>query len=147
VISYELPLEADLHVHRVGRTGRAGRSGLALHLFSSRERSRLAAIEQRLGMKAAIGKLPMSALKPDRPVAADVVTLCVDGGRRDKLRPGDLLGALTGDAGVAKEAVGKISTFDTRTYFAIDKRQAKAVLQKLREGKIKGKSFRVRPIG
>jgi len=146
VISYELPLEADLHVHRVGRTGRAGRSGLALHLFSSRERSRLAAIEQRLGMKAAIGKLPMSALKPDRPVAADVVTLCVDGGRRDKLRPGDLLGALTGDAGVAKEAVGKISTFDTRTYFAIDKRQAKAVLQKLREGKIKGKNFRVRPI-
>ena len=146
VISYELPLEADLHVHRVGRTGRAGRSGLALHLFSSRERSRLSAIEQRLEMKASIGKLPMSALSPDRPVPATVVTLCVDGGRRDKLRPGDLLGALTGDAGVAKEAVGKISTFDTRTYFAIDKRQAKTVLQKLREGKIKGKNFRVRPI-
>ncbi len=147
VISYELPLEADLHVHRVGRTGRAGRSGLALHLFSSRERSRLSAIEQRLEMKAGIGKLPMSALSPDRPVPATVVTLCVDGGRRDKLRPGDLLGALTGDAGIAKEAVGKISTFDTRTYVAIDKRQAKTVLQKLREGKIKGKTFRVRPIG
>jgi ATP-independent RNA helicase DbpA len=58
-----------------------------------------------------------------------------------------LLGALTGDARIAKEAVGKISTFDTRIYFAIDKRQAKNVLQKLREGKIKGKSFRVRPIG
>jgi ATP-dependent RNA helicase DbpA len=147
VISYELPLDADLHVHRVGRTGRAGRSGVAMHLYSSRERSRVAAVEQRLEMKATIGKLPMSALAPDHPVLANVVTLCVDGGRRDKLRPGDLLGALTGDAGIAKEAVGKISTFDTRTYFAIDKRQAKNVLQKLREGKIKGKNFRVRPIG
>ncbi len=147
VISYELPIEPDLHLHRVGRTGRAGRSGVALHLFSSRERSRVAAIEQCLEMKAQIEKLPMSALSPDRPVPATVVTLCVDAGRRDKLRPGDLLGALTGDAGIAKEAVGKISTFDTRTYFAIDKKMAKTALTRLREGKIKGKNFRVRPIG
>ena len=147
VISYELPIEPDLHLHRVGRTGRAGRSGVALHLFSSRERSRVAAIEHRLEMKVQIEKLPMSALSPDRPVPATVVTLCVDAGRRDKLRPGDLLGALTGDAGIAKEAVGKISTFDTRTYFAIDKKMAKTALTRLREGKIKGKNFRVRPIG
>lgn len=146
VISYELPIEADVHVHRVGRTGRAGRNGLALHLFSSRESSRVTAIEQRLGAKVTLEKLPMSSLSPDRPVPATVVTLCVDGGRRDKLRPGDLLGALTGDAGLAKEAVGKINTFDTRTYFAIDKKIAKPVLHQLREGKIKGKKFRVRPI-
>ena len=146
VISYELPEDADLHVHRVGRTGRAGRSGLALHLFTSRERSRLTEIEQRLGIKAQIGKIPMTALLPDRPVQPYMVTLCVDGGRSDKLRPGDLLGALTGDVGVIKEAVGKISTFDTRTYFAIDKKLAKHVLARLRESKIKGKKFRVRPI-
>ncbi len=146
VISYELPLDPDVHVHRVGRTGRAGRSGLALHLFSSRERSRLSAVEARLGTKLTIGKLPMSALAADRPVPATFVTLCVDAGRRDKLRPGDLLGALTGDAGLAKEAVGKISTFDTRTYFAIDKKMAATALKRLREGKIKGKNFRVRPI-
>jgi len=146
VISYELPIEADVHVHRVGRTGRAGRNGLALHLFSSRESSRVTAIEQRLGAKVTLEKLPMPSLSPDRPVPATVVTLCVDGGRRDKLRPGDLLGALTGDAGLAKEAVGKINTFDTRTYFAIDKKIAKTVLHQLREGKIKGKKFRVRLI-
>ncbi|PTU31178.1 ATP-dependent RNA helicase DbpA [Stenotrophobium rhamnosiphilum] len=146
VISYELPEDADLHVHRVGRTGRAGRSGLALHLFTPRERSRLTEIEQRLGIKAQIGKIPMTALLPDRPVQPFAVTLCVDGGRSDKLRPGDLLGALTGDVGVIKEAVGKISTFDTRTYFAIDKKLAKHVLQRLRECKIKGKKFRVREI-
>jgi len=146
VISYELPADPDVHVHRVGRTGRAGSSGIALHLFSPRERSRLAAIEQRLGIKAAVARLPMNALSPDRPLPVTVVTLCVDGGRQDKLRPGDLLGALTGDAGIAKEAVGKINTYDTRTYFAIDKAQAARALQRLREVKIKGRNFRVRPI-
>jgi ATP-independent RNA helicase DbpA len=76
-----------------------------------------------------------------------VVTLCVDAGRTDKLRPGDLLGALTGDAGLAKEAVGKINTFDTRTYVAIEKKQAKTALERLGAGKIKGRKFRVRLIG
>ena len=127
VISYELPLDPDTHVHRVGRTGRAGRSGLALHLFSHREVGRLLAVEERLGVKATTQKLP-NTLSPDRPMTATVVTLCVDGGRSDKLRPGDLLGALTGDAGLPKEAVGRINTFDTRTYVAIDRKYAKTAL-------------------
>ncbi len=145
VISYELPMDADLHVHRIGRTGRAGRPGLALHLFTARERERLAAIEAHLNIRAERNRLP-SKLTADRPLHPNFVTLCVDGGRSDKLRPGDLLGALTGDVGVIKEAVGKISTFDTRTYFAIDKKLAKTVLARLRESKIKGKKFRVRAI-
>lgn len=145
VISYELPEGADLHVHRVGRTGRAGRSGLALHLFTARERERLAAIEAHLGFKADRGKLPSKFLA-DKPLPTYMTTLCVDGGRSDKLRPGDLLGALTGDVGIVKDAVGKISTFDTRTYFAIDKKLANTVLTRLRESKIKGKKFRVRAI-
>jgi ATP-independent RNA helicase DbpA len=146
VISYELPREPDQHVHRVGRTGRAGKSGRALHLFSSRERIRLTAIETRFGFKATLGKLPMSALAKDQPVPPVFVTVCVDAGRRDKLRPGDLLGALTGVAGLTKELVGKISTFDTRTYVAIDRRFAKTAMEGLRAGKIKGKNFRVRLI-
>ena len=145
VISYELPLDPDQHVHRVGRTGRAGRSGIAQHLYAPREYSRVRAIEDALQLEADIEKLP-DALLPDRPVLAKVVTLCIDGGRRDKLRPGDILGALTGDAGMDKEAIGKIASFDTRTYVAIDKAQAKTALQRLRDGKIKGKKFRVRPI-
>jgi ATP-independent RNA helicase DbpA len=145
VISYELPGDPDLHVHRIGRTGRAGRSGLALHLFTARERERLAAIEAHTGIKVERNRLP-AKLTADKPLHPNFVTLCVDGGRADKLRPGDLLGALTGDVGVIKEAVGKISTFDTRTYFAIDRKLAKNVLARLRESKIKGRKFRVRPI-
>jgi len=146
VFSYELPSEPEVHVHRVGRTGRAGRSGLAFHLFSVRERNRVDAVEALLQTPIKLEKLPMSALSPDRPLPATVVTLCVDGGRRDKLRPGDLLGALTGAAGIANDAIGKINTFDTRTYFAVSKPVAAEALQRLREGKIKGKNFRVRPI-
>jgi ATP-independent RNA helicase DbpA len=144
VISFELPTDPDAHVHRVGRTGRAGASGIALHLFTTRERSRLTGIEERLGEPLKVEKL--SAFSADRPLAPTMVTLCVDAGRSDKLRPGDLLGALTGDAGLPKEAVGKINTFDTRTYVAIDKTVAAEALQRLREGKIKGRKFRVRPI-
>lgn len=146
VISYELPADADAHVHRVGRTGRAGRSGLALHLFSHRESPRFAAIEAKLGQTIPSKKMALPAKVNDQPVPATRVTLCIDGGRRDKLRPGDLLGALTGDAGLPAEAIGKISSFDTRTYVAIDKKVAATALKRLREGKIKGKNFRVRPI-
>ena len=146
VISYELPADPDVHVHRVGRTGRAGASGLALHLFAGREHARVTAIEQRLETKLDVGKLVAGTFSADRPLPANVVTLCVDAGRSDKLRPGDLLGALTGDAGIPGGAIGKINTFDTRTYFAIDRKQAKKALDALRNGKIKGRKFRVREI-
>jgi len=145
VISYELPPDPDQHVHRVGRTGRAGRSGLALHLYSPREFSRVRALEDRLQTAADLQKLP-ATLSPDRPLSAMMATLCIDAGRRDKLRAGDVLGALTASAGIAREAVGKISSFDTRTYVAIERSVAPVALQRLRESKIKGKKFRVRPI-
>ena len=146
VISYELPKEPEAHLHRIGRTARAGRGGHAWHLVAPQERERLRAIEAHLAASFAEERLP-AKLAADRPLQPDVVTLCVDAGRADKLRPGDLLGALTGDAGIAKEAVGKINTFDTRTYFAIDRKLATLAQQRLAAGKIKGRKFRVRSIG
>jgi ATP-independent RNA helicase DbpA len=146
VVSYELPIDADVHLHRVGRTGRAGQRGIALNLFTTRERSRLTGIETMLGAPLKVEKLaaPFAA---DRPLPPLMSTLCVDAGRSDKLRPGDLLGALTGDAGIVGGAIGKINTYDTRTYVAIDRKLAGAALKRLREGKIKNRKFRVRPIG
>jgi ATP-dependent RNA helicase DbpA len=91
------------------------------------------------------GKVPSPS---DRaPSLAPFVTLAVDAGRRDKLRPGDLLGALTGDAGLAASAVGKIDVFPTRTYVAIAREWHDNALRRLRAGKIKGRSFRIRVIG
>ncbi len=145
VISYELPTDADAHVHRIGRTGRAGSSGLALSLVASRETNRVAMIDAAFSTSARWGRLDLSQRMPKPPPPA-MVTLAIDGGRQDKLRPGDVVGALTGEAGLHKDAIGKIDTYTTRSYVAVQRDQAARALERLRAGKIKGRSFRVRRI-
>ena len=144
VISFELPSDPEIHVHRIGRTGRAGQKGLAVHLCSSREIGRVPAIEAAQGSAAQWGRLNLSMADRATPPQPSMVTLIIDGGRQDKLRPGDIVGALTGDAGLPVESVGKIDTFATRTYVAIARGHAQKALEKLRAGKIKGRTFRVR---
>ena len=147
VISYELPTDPDQHVHRIGRTGRAGEKGLAFSLCSRRERERVDAIEARRGKPVRWGELDLTgadALPPPTPVA--MVTLLIDGGKQDKLRPGDLLGALTQEIGLAGTDVGKIDVHPSRTYVAIRKERAERALHGLRNGKIKGRSFKVRSL-
>ena len=73
-----------------------------------------------------------------------MVTLCIMGGKKDKLRPGDVLGALTGDAGLSKEQVGKINVFEFMTYVALERSIAERAADKLIAGTIKGRQFRMR---
>ncbi|MGH8453276.1 MAG: DbpA RNA binding domain-containing protein, partial [Nevskiales bacterium] len=80
------------------------------------------------------------------PPPAAMVTLVIDGGRKDKLRPGDILGALTGEAGLAATSVGKIDIFNVRAYVAIERKLVSKALERLQKGKIKGRSFRVRTL-
>ena len=75
-----------------------------------------------------------------------MITLRIDAGKTDKLRPGDIVGALTGDAGLAADDIGKIDIFPTRSFVAIQRKLADLALQRLRAGKIKGRSFRVRRV-
>ncbi|MCR6664086.1 MAG: ATP-dependent RNA helicase DbpA [Luteimonas sp.] len=143
VVNYELPTDVDTYLHRIGRTGRAGRDGLALSLCTPRELPRADAIAERLGKPLHWDKVaPLSGKAANVPVAA-MATLRIDGGRSDKLRPGDIVGALTGDADLHKDAIGKIDVFATRSYVAIARAQAGKALSALREGKIKGRRFRV----
>jgi ATP-dependent RNA helicase DbpA len=146
VISWELPIDPDVHVHRIGRTGRAGERGLALSFCSPGERERLAAIERRMGAPVRWGKLPAVGASSS-PIVPPMVTFLIERGKQDKLRPGDLLGALTGEVGLPGDAVGKIDILPTRTYVAIRREHAGAALAKLRGSKIKGRSFRVRQLG
>ncbi len=143
VINFDMANDADTHLHRIGRTGRAGRKGVALSLCTPREAGRANLIEDRLGTPLHWGKIPAASAGAAQMLAA-FVTLAVDAGRKDKLRPGDLLGALTGDAGLPATAVGKIDVFPTRTYVAIAREWHEKALQRLRAGKIKGRNFRVR---
>ncbi len=143
VVNFELPTDTDTYLHRIGRTGRAGRDGLALSLVAPGERNRAALIEQRQGTPIRYDRIDPLDGKPRGAPQAAMATLRIDAGRTDKLRPGDIVGALTGDAGLAKEAIGKIDVFATRSYVAIARAEAGHALERLRAGKIKGRRFRI----
>ena len=143
VVNYELPSDADTYLHRIGRTGRAGRDGLALSLCSPRELPRAHAIEARLGQPLRWERAAPLGGKPQGVPAPAMATLRIDAGRSDKLRPGDIVGALTGDAGLHKDAIGKIDVYATRSYVAIARAQAPKALNGLRAHGIKGRRFRV----
>ncbi|HCS28940.1 MAG TPA: ATP-dependent RNA helicase DbpA [Spongiibacteraceae bacterium] len=146
VINYQVAHDPEVHVHRVGRTGRAGSSGLALTLFSSREAHKVAALN--VEVDPIMDALPLPGrgvlkLEPPRP---PMITLQIDGGKKQKLRPGDILGALTGEGGIDGKAVGKIQISDNRSYLAVARKSAARAIEKLSTGKLKGKNFRVRQI-
>jgi len=146
VINFELPREPEVYIHRIGRTGRAGKEGLALSLLTGSEKYRLDAIAELLDKNLSfesIDKLREQDRKLEQP---PMVTLCVSGGRKDKIRPGDIVGALTGEAGIEAEHIGKITVLDFVSYVAIARPMANAALRGLEGGKIKGRKVRVRKL-
>ena len=145
VINYDLANDPDTHLHRIGRTGRAGKRGLALSLCAPAEVPRARQIEQRTGER--LRWLPwVPGGRMEKAPQAAFRTVIVDAGRQDKLRPGDLLGALTGDAGLPATAIGKIDIFPTRSYVAIARDWHSQAVARLRSGKIKGRNFRIREL-
>src|SRR6185369_9202575 len=147
VINFELPRDPEIHIHRIGRTGRAGERGLALSLVTPQEGRRVQAIENSLEISIPRGDLSALGMTGGRPPAPPMVTLCIDGGRKNKLRPGDILGALTGEGGMAGSEVGRIDVFDFHTYVAIVRQSVEQALNSLGRNRIKGRFFRVRRTG
>jgi ATP-independent RNA helicase DbpA len=152
VINVDVSKDPEVHVHRIGRTGRAGESGQAVTLAAPNEKKWVKLIEEYQQTTAEWH--PLAELGedtfPDQPAA--MATLCVAGGKKDKLRPGDLLGALTGDAGLAKDHVGKIQIGEFFSYVALDRRVAEEAFARLNGnnplgpefGIIKGRNFKMR---
>ncbi len=143
VVNYELPRNPEIHTHRIGRTGRAGEQGLAVSLMTAHENRRVQAIESALGSSIIRGELSALTVSAGRPAAPPMVTLCIDGGRKNKLRPGDILGALTGDGGIAGSEVGKIDVLDSQAFVAIVRSSAGQALACLGRNKIKGRFYKV----
>ena len=146
VVCHDIAHDPETHTHRIGRTGRAGESGLALTLCTPRERPKAANIEAMTGTPLPWRPLKIIPTHGKTLHLAPMKTLVIDAGRRDKLRPGDILGALTGDAGLVAKDIGKIDVFATRAYVAISRARAGKALERLQAGKIKGRNFRVRPL-
>jgi len=148
VVNYELPNNAEAYVHRVGRTGRAGRAGLAISLAAPHEVSKLDAIEERVGitferLSPRSSDTDIDALETGFAREAKMDTILIAGGRKDKVRPGDILGALTGEAGgLAAAEVGKIEIHDRFSYVAVATHVSRNAVKSLSRGRIKGRRFR-----
>ncbi|MBW6475491.1 MAG: ATP-dependent RNA helicase DbpA [Chromatiales bacterium] len=146
VINFELPRDPEIYVHRIGRTGRADSKGIALSLFIASEAYRVNAIETYQGSPVQLEQVRSLTLPEGFSLPAPMQTLCIDGGRKEKVRAGDILGALTANDAVPAAMVGKIDIFEHQAYVAIDRNIRKKALKVLSEGNIKGRRFKVRAI-
>ena len=146
VINYELPRDPDIYIHRIGRTGRAGEKGIAVSLFTQAEEVRVNAIAKHQ-KKPSICDVPESLDRQSSyKLKAPMVTIQLDAGRKGKLRPGDILGALTGEAGLDGAQIGKIDIFDMSSYVALEAEAVRQALNYLADGKVKGRTIRARKI-
>lgn len=146
VLNYHITPDPEVHIHRIGRTGRAEEEGLALTLCSPKEISRANAIEDYQQAKLQWKGIQAMRFHANRIVVPEYQTICIDGGKKAKLRPGDILGALTKDADVAGEDIGKINVTATHSYVAVKLRSIKRSLKQFNEGKMKGRKFKARKL-
>lgn len=146
VIVFEVSPDPEIHIHRIGRTGRAGSTGLALSLFMTSEIRKVNAIEDYQGSPITIEHPTSLKSRENFKLSPPMVSLCINGGRKDKVRPGDILGALTANSSIPGKQIGKIDIFDYFSFVAVERSIAKQALTILSDGKIKGRKFRARKI-
>ncbi len=144
VINVDVPVDPEVHVHRIGRTGRAGETGLALSLASLDEMGAVGRIEQLQGRESAWHDLAELTPAASGRLLPAMATIHLQAGRKDKIRPGDVLGALTADLGYTREQVGKIDINEFATYVAVERGIAQEVAARLNEGRIKGRGIKAR---
>jgi ATP-independent RNA helicase DbpA len=146
VINYELTPDPEVHVHRIGRTGRAGNQGLALSLFMASEVAKVKRIESYQDGPVRIDNTSTLKLRENFKLIPPMVTLCINGGRKDKVRAGDILGALTANPAISGKQIGKIDIADNVAHVAVERPVAKQALKTLSQDKIKGRMFKVRKL-
>ncbi len=146
VINYELPHDPEIYTHRIGRTGRAGEQGLALSLYTDTEISRIISLEDYLEKPCNNESVESLEPKANFSLHSELATLQIDAGKKSKIRPGDLLGALTKDAGLAGAQIGKINIFEQFSYVAIERKVLAQALSYFRKGKVKGRNVKAREI-
>lgn len=138
VINYEVSNDPKVHIHRIGRTGRMDQEGLAISLYSDRSSYKVEAIEAYL--KKPLEKRSADSLK-DTPISIQPpkATICIDMGKKNKLRPGDILGSLTNNSNIKAAVVGNINIYPYHSYVAIDRGMVKKALNHLVSNTLKGR--------
>lgn len=142
VINYDLSLDEKIHTHRIGRTARAGKGGLVISLYTQNDFDRVEIIKETF---SDIEDKSIDSVEDDLSykIDSELRTIFINGGKKQKLRAGDILGALTAGIGLQKDDIGKIDILDFASYVAINKEKISFVLERLSKEKIKGKYYRI----
>lgn len=143
VINFELARDLEVHIHRIGRTARAGKAGLVFSLISPFDKHRIHAIEEFQQKNIEIATIETLDLKEKHHLTPSMATIRISCGRKNKLRAGDILGALTAQGGIEGPHVGKIDICDTHSFVAVDKNHISHALEILTKNTIKGRFLRV----
>jgi ATP-independent RNA helicase DbpA len=137
VINYDLPFDPEVYTHRIGRTGRADATGIALSLFAPKDREKCSYILSK-AQKKEVKELRVDATFK---MISKYDTLCLHGGKKTKLRAGDILGTLCKEIGIDPKMIGKINITDTKSYIAIHHTVIDKVFKALKSVKIKKKKY------
>ncbi len=137
VINYDLPFDAEVYTHRIGRTGRADATGIAISLFSLKDREKCAYVLEKAK------KSELKALRVDAKfkMVSEYDTLCLNGGKKTKLRAGDIIGTFCKEIGIENSMIGKINITDTKSYIALHHTVVDKVFKALKKVKIKKKKY------
>jgi ATP-dependent RNA helicase DbpA len=136
IINYEVPIQNERYTHRIGRTGRAGKSGVALTLVNHHQYERF------MDLKRPITPIELPSINNASTLITLMRTICIDAGKKEKLRAGDIVGSLINECGLMHEEIGKIDQLDHLSYVAIPRNKAEHIYKIFINRSIKGKKFR-----
>lgn len=167
VVNYDMPLSNESYVHRIGRTGRAGKVGAAITFVTEKDYRVLHEIEEYLHYKipkqevpseeeAAEGKMafnnrdviePIIKIDKSEKLNSQITRIRINAGKKTKMRPGDILGAVTAIPGIGGEDIGIIDVQDSCSYVEILGDKGNLVMEALGTTKIKGKIHTIKEVG
>ena len=161
VINYNVPSELENYVHRIGRTGRAGEKGEAITFINEADKKTWNVVQAFIGYKVPKGVMPKSLpsaghmrgvlkneFKPKETVKKhkDITRIRINAGKKKKVRPGDILGAVSNLPGITGDDIGIIDIQDTCSYIEIHNNKAELVMSGLEKSNVKGKPVNVKLI-
>jgi len=143
VINYDLPNSCEVYTHRIGRTARAGKSGRAISLVNNYDIEIFEELKEEYHLEQTL----QSTSNLENHIKYNFIpkwtTLFINGGKKQKVRAGDILGALTQGIGLQKDDVGKINSLDFCSFVAIKTNIANKTCENLANTRIKGKYFKI----
>ena len=137
VINYDLPYDNEVYTHRIGRTGRAGAVGVAISLYEPSQSEKCSYIKS----KAKLVDEKELRVDSSFKMVSQLDTLGINGGKKTKLRKGDILGTLCKEVGIDVADIGKIAVGDKISYVALNHKVIDRVNKALKKVKIKKKKY------